>query len=192
MCGEIHIECYYILCCSVSWLSVPVSSQCVESSCSNTGLRRGVTMQEVLLTNHSPYRLISLTQPDRQHHLRCLAGPSKSEMPLHSTHIGNRCTQPIHKSQTTSHSIVSTLRFEKSPLAVAFRRGVAPAFQNCTRRLVQSGVVSATGSTMETTDAKTRIQQLDTTDTMRWEEDQELVDLAIVWALQHGLVSRLF
>lgn len=45
---------------------------------------------------------------------------------------------------------------------------------------------------METVDAKTRIQQLDTTDKIRWEEDQELVDLAIVWALQHGLVSRIF
>lgn len=56
---------------------------------------------------------------------------------------------------------------------------------------MQPGVVSATGATMETMDAKPRIQQLDTTDTMRWEEDQELVDLAIVWALQHGLVSRL-
>ena len=117
--------------------------------------------------------------------------PSNSEMPLHITHIGYRCAQPIHKSQTTPHSIVSLLTFEKSPLGVPFRRGVSIAFRNCTRRLVQPGVVSATGATMETMDAKPRIQQLDTTDTMRWEEDQELVDLAIVWALQHGLVSRL-
>lgn len=129
---------------------------------------------------------------DNRHHLRRLTGPSIIEMRLHSTHIGNRCTQPVHKSQTTPHSIVSTLTFGKSPLGVPFRRGVSLAFQNCTRRLVQSGAVSATGATMETMDAKTRIQQLDITDTMHWEEDQELVHLAIVWALQHGLVSCLF
>ena len=53
-------------------------------------------------------------------------------------------------------------------------------------------MLSATRFTMEVVDAKSRIKQLDTTDTIQWEEDQELVDLAIVWALQHGLVSRPF
>lgn len=142
---------------------------------------------------HLPCRLIFWTNQTNtgSTDLHRLAGPSTTEMLLHSTHIGNRCTQPTHKSQTTSHSVVSPPKFEKLPLAVSVHRGASPPFQQCTKRLVQSGVVSATGGTMETMDAKSRIQQLGTTDRMQWEEDQELVDSAIVWALQHGLVSRL-
>ena len=113
-------------------------------------------------------------------------------MLLHSTHIGHLCTKLRHKSQTRPHSTITLLNFAKSSLAVPVRRGVSVHFPNCTRRLAQSGVSSASRFTMETVDAKTRIKQLDTTNRIQWEEDQELADLAIVWALQHGLVSRLF
>ena len=133
-----------------------------------------------------------LWQAPSNTNFRGLASPSSIEMLLHSTHIGCKCTKQRHKLQTKPHSTTTLPNVGKSALAVPVRRGVSVPFPNCTRRLEQSGVLSATRFTMETVDAKTRIKQLDTTDRIQWEEDQELVDLAIVWALQHGLVSRLF
>ena len=112
-------------------------------------------------------------------------------MLLHSTRIGHQRTTLGHKSQTKAHSTTVFPNFGKPSLAVPVRRRVLEPLPNCARRLAQSGVLSATHFTMEAVDAKSRIQQLDTTDRIQWEEDQELVNLAIVWALQHGLVSHL-
>lgn len=136
--------------------------------------------------------MISLTSTESNTNLRYLASPLTTEMLLYSTHIGHQCTKLTAKSQTKPYSTTALPNFGKPSLAVPVRRGVSVPFSNCARRLAQSRVLSAKQFTMETVDAKSRIKQLDTTDRIQWEEDQELVDLAIVWALQHGLVRRLF
>ena len=134
-----------------------------------------------LLDNHSTN--VRLTIGD------CVARLTDTEMLLHSTRIGHQCGKPTYKSQTTQHSTNSVLKLKSSTVPAPVRRGVLFTDHSYTGRLVQQGVPSAIQSTSgdENMDAESG-----STNGFRCETDQEVADLAIVWAFQHGLVSHFF
>lgn len=104
-------------------------------------------------------------------------------MLLRGNYIGQQCAKPNHELQTTLHpTTASVLKLGRSPLAPV-HRGVSPAYTKSVDRSAQVDVSSAAAS------SQSMIAENDATSRVRGEATQETVDLAILWACQHGLVS---
>ena len=114
--------------------------------------------------------------------------PVTTEMVIHSNHIGHQCARPASKLQPSSHlTTASVLKLASSPLAPVCR-GVSPAYKKSIARSAHLAVSSAAAPSLPS-----MVVESDTTNSIRLETTQDLVDLAVVWACQHGLVGdRMF
>lgn len=104
-------------------------------------------------------------------------------MLIYSNHIGHQCAKPTCKLEPTLHPTASVLKLCTSPLAPVYR-GVLPAYKTSIGRSAQMDVSSAAAASSQTV-----ITECDATNSIRPETTQEMVNLAVVWACQHGLVG---